>query len=75
MESDDPLIYELDTVTVDGKPVGPVPSYTFTNITANHTIRASCWKKRQYKIDASALIGGTVTYNGPLNLDNTVRWC
>lgn len=63
MESDDPLVYELDTVMVDGKSVGSVTSYNFTNITANHTIRAS-WKKRQYKIDASASIGGTITPAG-----------
>jgi hypothetical protein len=28
-------------VIVDGTPVGAVPSYTFTNVTANHTITAS----------------------------------
>jgi hypothetical protein len=29
------------TVTVDGTSVGAVTSYTFTNVTANHTIAAS----------------------------------
>ena len=63
MESNDPLVYELDTVMVDGKPVGPVTSYNFANITSDHTIRAS-WKKRQYNIDASATTGGTITPTG-----------
>lgn len=30
--------YEIDDVKVDGKSVGPVSSYKFTNVTSNHTI-------------------------------------
>ena len=30
--------YHVDTVTVDGSPVAPGTSYTFTNVTAPHTI-------------------------------------
>ena len=33
--------YTIGGVTVDGSPVGAVGSYTFTNVTANHTIAAS----------------------------------
>ncbi len=33
--------YAISTVLVDGAPVGAVGSYTFSNITANHTISAS----------------------------------
>lgn len=33
--------YEVRNVFVDGDSIGAVTSYTFTNVTANHTIRAS----------------------------------
>jgi hypothetical protein len=33
--------YKIQAVTVDGASVGAVTSYTFTNVTANHTIAAS----------------------------------
>ncbi|HXW68039.1 MAG TPA: S-layer homology domain-containing protein, partial [Dissulfurispiraceae bacterium] len=33
--------YSIATVTVDGAPVGAVSSYTFSNVTANHTISAT----------------------------------
>jgi hypothetical protein len=33
--------YQIAGVTVDGSSVGAVASYTFTNVTANHTIAAS----------------------------------
>lgn len=32
--------YHIDTVFVDGVPVGAISNYTFTNIIADHTIRA-----------------------------------
>ena len=33
--------YKVSNVLVDGSSVGPVTTYTFTNVTANHTISAS----------------------------------
>ncbi len=33
--------YRISNVTVDGRSVGAVSSYTFTNVTANHTIAAT----------------------------------
>ncbi|MFP3898911.1 MAG: S8 family serine peptidase [Dehalococcoidia bacterium] len=33
--------YEIDDVVVDGSSVGPVSSYTFENVTADHTIHAT----------------------------------
>ena len=30
--------YHIETLTVDGSPVTPAPRYTFTNVTADHTI-------------------------------------
>jgi len=32
---------ELETLTVDGAPVAPVTTYTFSNVSANHTIHAT----------------------------------
>lgn len=37
--------YEVEDVLVDGKSVGAVTSYTFENVTANHTISATFKKK------------------------------
>jgi hypothetical protein len=37
--------YKVDNVTVDGASVGAVTTYTFSNVTANHTISATFKKK------------------------------
>ena len=50
------VIYE---VVVDGTSVGPVDSYTFTSIDADHTVEAIF--KHQYTITTSAGEGGTIT--------------
>jgi len=44
--------YEIDDVLVDGESTGPVTSYTFVNVTGNHTIHAEF-----------ALITYAVTFN------------
>jgi hypothetical protein len=51
-------------VLVDGVSVGPVASYTFSNVTANHTIAASFSALGPYTINASANAGGTITPSG-----------
>ena len=33
--------YHVETLTVDGAPVTPATSYTFTNVTADHSIAAT----------------------------------
>jgi len=58
--------YEIEEVLVDGlSNVQAVSSksYTFTNITANHTISVS-FKKKQYTITALAGIGGSISPGG-----------
>ena len=55
--------YTIAGVTVDGKPVGAVTSYTFSNLTTNHTIAAS-FAVKTYTIAASATTGGTVSPAG-----------
>jgi uncharacterized repeat protein (TIGR02543 family) len=62
--------YVVDVVTIDGASVGAVPSYTFSNVTANHTINATF--KATMTIfalttAASPSTGGTVTGGGSYN--------
>ncbi len=60
--------YHIDDVLVDGVSVGAVASYTFTNISADHTISAS-FALNVYAITASAGAGGSITPSGgvPVN--------
>jgi hypothetical protein len=55
--------YSIADVIVDGSSVGAVSSYTFNNVTLDHTITAS-FSLNQYTINASAGSGGTITPNG-----------
>ena len=52
--------YAIRDALVDGTPVGVVSSYTFTNVTGNHTIQA-VFSVIQYTITASAGIGGSIS--------------
>jgi uncharacterized repeat protein (TIGR02543 family) len=53
--------YHVEDVLVDGVSVGAVTSYTFTNVTANHTIHAS-FAVNQYSLTVNAT-NGTVAKN------------
>lgn len=55
--------YKVTDVTVDGVSKGAVNSYTFSNVTANHTISAS-FTVNSYTITASAGTGGSITPSG-----------
>ncbi len=55
--------YHVVSVVVDGSSVGAVTSYTFTNVTANHTISAT-FAINTYTLTASAGAGGTIAPNG-----------
>jgi len=57
--------YHVANVLVDGALVGAVTSYTFKNVTANHTISAS-FAIDMYTITASAGAHGTITPSGPV---------
>ncbi len=52
--------YHIADVLVDGSSVGAVTSYTFTNITANHTISAS-FAINTYTITVTQGADGTIT--------------
>jgi uncharacterized repeat protein (TIGR01451 family) len=60
--------YHISDVLVDGSSVGPVSSYTFNNVTANHTISAS-FAINTYTINASAGPGGSVSPSGMVSVN------
>jgi hypothetical protein len=57
----------INDVTVDGNSVGAVSSYTFTNVTGNHTISAS-FAQPTYTINASAGPGGFISPSGAVSV-------
>ena len=59
--------YHVADVLVDGSSVGAVTSYSFTNVTANHTISAS-FAITSYSISASAGSGGSITPSGAVSV-------
>ena len=61
--------YIVDNVTVDGASKGAVTSYTFKNVTANHTIAAT-FKAKTYTISASAGSGGSISPSGSVSVTN-----
>ena len=61
--------YTIANVLVDGASVGAVSSYTFNNVTANHTISAT-FTANSYTITASAGTGGTISPSGSVSVNN-----
>jgi hypothetical protein len=61
--------YQVSSVTVDGTSVGAVTSYTFSNVTANHTISAT-FSIRTYTITASAGTGGSISPSGSVSVSH-----
>ncbi|MBW8041263.1 MAG: hypothetical protein FVQ85_14840, partial [Planctomycetes bacterium] len=61
--------YSISDVLVDGSSVGAVSSYSFTNVTANHTIAAS-FAINTYSITASAGSGGTISPSGSTQVNS-----
>ena len=55
--------YHVADVVVDGSSVGAVGTYTFTNVTADHTIHAT-FAINTYTITASAGAGGSIAPSG-----------
>jgi hypothetical protein len=60
--------YRIDDVVVDGVSKGAVSSFTFTDISASHTITASFAASPQYPITASAGTGGTIVPSGTVQV-------
>ena len=59
--------YAISSVLVDGVSQGAVSSYTFSNVTANHSINAS-FSQITYTINASATAGGTISPSGSVTV-------
>ncbi len=57
--------YHITNVIVDGAPVGTVTTYTFNDVTANHTI-AAYFAINQYTITATAGTGGNINPPGAI---------
>ena len=62
--------YRIADVIVDGKSVGARQQYTFSNVTANHTIEAhfEIIEIQEYTISATAGSNGTITPSGTVNV-------
>jgi PKD repeat protein len=56
--------YEIKDVEVDGVSQGEINTYTFTNVTANHTISATFEETITYVIKVSSDDNGKVMYKG-----------
>jgi len=61
--------YHVADVLVDGTSVGATTAYTFTNVTANHTISAT-FAVNTYTITASAGTGGTIAPSGQVTVQH-----
>lgn len=59
--------YGVQDVTVDGKSMGAVSSYTFPELTANHEIAAT-FAQYKYTVTATANEGGKISPAGVTNL-------
>ena len=60
--------YQIADVLVDGVSQGAITTYTFTNVTATHTISAM-FSQLSYTITASAGVNGTITPNGATSVN------
>ncbi|MBI4765385.1 MAG: fibronectin type III domain-containing protein [Deltaproteobacteria bacterium] len=61
--------YRVSGVTVDGASVGAVTTYTFTNVTANHTIAAT-FTTAATTITATAGSNGSITPSGSVSVNS-----
>ncbi len=60
--------YHTDSLIVDGSPVTPDTSYTFSNVNANHTIRA-VFANNIYTITSSAGANGSISPSGSVSVN------
>ncbi len=67
--------YHVADVTVDGQSVGAVTSYTFSNVSSNHTIAAS-FAADVYTLSATAGSGGVISPAGdqPVTYGGTMQY-
>ena len=61
--------YHILDVLVDGGSVGAVDTYTFNNVTENHTIHAT-FEINKYPITATSGPGGSIVPSGEVMVDH-----
>jgi hypothetical protein len=62
--------YHISDVTVDNAPVGAVSSYTFTTVSANHTISATFALNSMFTITASSGSNGSISPSGAVTVNS-----
>jgi len=60
--------YKISDVKVDGVSVGAVSTYTFSNVSSDHTIEAS-FEKLAFKITSSAVTNGSISPSGTVSVN------
>ncbi len=60
--------YRIADVLVDGVSAGAAASYTFSNVTADHTISATFLQVPTYSLTASAGTGGSISPSGTVTV-------
>jgi hypothetical protein len=65
--------FHVADVVVDGNSVGPVASYAFVNVTANHTITAS-FALNTYSISATATGNGSISGPSSVNYGGSATY-
>ncbi|MDD2636677.1 MAG: choice-of-anchor J domain-containing protein, partial [Bacteroidales bacterium] len=65
--------YQVADVLVNGSSVGAVETYTFSNVTANHTISAS-FSQITYSVTANAGTGGDITVASSVNCGDNLTF-
>ena len=58
------LHYKITALIVDGTTISPATTYDFTDITQNHTIKATFSEKNKCSVIASAGAGGSISPSG-----------
>ena len=62
--------YKVSSVMVDGKAVTTASSYSFSNVTANHTISVSFAPATTFTLTASAGSNGTISPSGAVTVNS-----
>jgi List-Bact-rpt repeat protein len=66
--------YRVAHVLVDGVSAGAMTSYTFTNVRAGHTIKATFTENEWYIIDASVGANGSISPSGKGSVLGGTNW-
>ena len=64
--------YVVDTITVDGKSVKPAPTYTFSNVTGNHTIYVTFKKESQTSNPTATTVSTAQIKKNSVKLDTEI---